>query len=158
MGRWYASAAAKAPNPNEPQTPNRKRLKPKKCAADAPARLAFGPLAFGISRPLSLFTGEGLKNRPQVPMICLMIELIVSPWTLGLGIVVLSGYLAVLLLVRALDSAPDGFEDETGFHTTALAPQEDVRIWLQSRRTDGMMAECRPFPPSASSPTSRPVS
>ncbi len=91
-------------------------------------------------------------------MICFMIELIVSPWALGLGIAALSAYLGVRLLVRAMESAPDGFEDESGFHTTALAPQQDVRIWLQSRRPDGMMTECRPFPRSGSSPTSRPVS
>lgn len=91
-------------------------------------------------------------------MTCFMIELFVSPWALGLGIAILSVYLVVRMLVRAMDAAPDGFEDETGFHMTALAPQEDVRIWLQSRKAEGMMTECRPLPHSVSSPTSRPVS
>ena len=87
-----------------------------------------------------------------------MIELIVSPWALALCLAVAVTYLGVRVLIRALESAPEGYEDEQGFHVTALAPKEDARIWLQSRASRQMMPACRPLPPSVSSPTSRPVS
>jgi hypothetical protein len=87
-----------------------------------------------------------------------MIELVVSPWALGLCLAVAMAYLGVRVLLRALESAPEGFEDEEGFHVTALAPKEDARIWLQSRAGRQMMPSCRPLPPSVSNPTSRPVS
>lgn len=87
-----------------------------------------------------------------------MAAFIVSPWTLGLLLIGAVAYLGVRVLLRSLQDAPEAYEDEGGFHVTALAPKEDVRIWLQSSKTEGMMTECRPLPHSVSSPTSRPVS
>ncbi len=87
-----------------------------------------------------------------------MIELFVSSWTLGLCLAGAVVYLGIRLLTRALADSPEGYEDETGFHVTALPPREEARIWLQSRQAERMMPACRPLPPSVSNPTSRPVS
>lgn len=103
-------------------------------------------------------SGVILKAADFVPINSLMTAVIVSSWTLGLLLLGAIAYLALRIFVRALGTSPEAYEDEAGFHVTALPPREDARIWLQSRSAGGMMAECRPFPPSVSSPTSRPVS
>lgn len=88
-----------------------------------------------------------------------MIELVVSPWTLGLCLAGAVSYLGIRVLLRSMESAPEAYEDETGFHVTALPVREETRIWLQSHKAEGMMSECRLLSPhSVSSPTSKPVS